>query len=920
MRRATKPFHWLLIAALALSPLTLAAPTVQAATETPAAPYVFAATADSKGEVAVEFQYPGTLAAGQSVDVLIGSSEGKQIEYKGKLTAGRKSLTIKGLREGESYSFNIKVSHNKEEIDSFAGQLILQIKRDENGNITAANVQLGDTMHRRLATTGEVSAMLNVNETESNGSFASANTLVAGDDLFGKISSSSDVDYFKVSFGTGGVARFWLGAVPDGTDYDIEVYDSANTLLRSSLKGSNSDEIITNLPVTAGSTYYVKVKGYNGTYNTNLSYNLQATHSTTPDTDSDSYERNDTFAGALTVQNNNSYLNANLHTGSDQDFYRFYVPLRSTFSLDLTNIPVGTDYDVSLYNASQGLVGYSQLSSNSNEQIQMTLDPGYYYAKVYPYTGASTANYTLSLKTKTIPVILFPGIGGSQLMANGELTWFNLWDALLINAPLKNNLELVPACSGCTGVVQKNSGVTVTPNLNHYGLEGITYLSSVQLDLASYYRDLISDLTQAGYVPGKTLYGFPYDWRLDNRAHQQRLTDTINQALSTSGATKVQAVAHSMGGLVMKDYLLNQPAMTTKIDQVTTVGTPFLGAALASKALAFGGYNFGIPIVFDSTGEAISKNAPAVYQLAPSAEYEKQIKAQLGRSAYRYIDIWGNTTDYTHAQLNAKYPNSALAGLADTRHGQWDLSYPGVKQHHIIGDAQSTVTAYNYWEMKDIFHWFYLEYVMAKGDGTVPLLSANKPGTNASFYYSSADHVALVKDQATRTKIVNIVKGQPNISVAGIRTSAASELLPELTAQSLTGTPESFSNMTVELKNKKTGLTETVKFYADGTLDAEHSTASLQPQAARLQDGKQNLQFFINKFTDYDIVVKSDDGTEFIVAKYDIAETGTHDRYVYGNLQNQTSAPLTIRQTTGNTAVYQGANAVQGQPLHMAGE
>lgn len=97
------------------------------------------------------------------------------------------------------------------------------------------------------------------------------------------------------------------------------MYDAANTLLRSSLRGSNTDEIITNLPVTAGSTYYVKVTGYNGIYNTNLSYNLQATHSNAPDASSDPYGRNDSFTGALTVQNTSS-LNANLHTGSDQDY------------------------------------------------------------------------------------------------------------------------------------------------------------------------------------------------------------------------------------------------------------------------------------------------------------------------------------------------------------------------------------------------------------------------------------------------------------------------------------------------------------------------------------------------------------------------------------------------------------------------
>jgi pimeloyl-ACP methyl ester carboxylesterase len=917
--------QWLLALALLISPF---APRItQASAEEP---FVFQSVIGPDGKLEVEFVYLADLAPTERVELLIGEKDSKEV-LRQKITKRGQAVKVKGVTHDQPYVFNLKVTDVKkgktskvtqasyEETASYAGELVVRVKQDGSGRFLSSHVQMGAVAEHRSfgITEGEMSAFLVTYEAESNDSYATANTLIPGDDLYGKIGASGDVDFYKISFGTSGVAHFWLGGIPSNTDYDLYVYDQNFNQIAYSIRGSNYDEVITGKAVAAGQTYYVKVIGYNGTFDSNNYYDLRVTNSASPAFNADAYEINDTFEGATSVGNTMTVY-GNLHTATDVDYYRIHVPLRSSFTLGLSAIPSGTDYDVAVYDGGQNRIGSSVKASNASESIQLTLNPGDYYIKVYPYSGSSDLKYRLDVTTNTIPVILVPGIGGSQLMANGDLTWFNIWDALLINQPLRYNLPLKPACEGCTGVVQKNSDVTITVNDNNYGLEGIAFLTQYELGVASYYNNFINDLKRAGYVPGKTLFGFPYDWRLDNRAHQALFTNKVNAALSASGASKVQVVAHSMGGLVVKDYLLQNPGMAGKFDQVITAGTPFLGAAKATKALAFGGDNFGVPILMESTGEMVAEHSPAVYQLAPSQEYENQVRARYGRATYRYVDLFGQTTDYTHAQLNAKYPNQALAGLADTRHSEWDFSYAGVKQYHLVGDTVDTITAYNYWVMKDVFHWFHLEYVMAKGDGTVPLLSAEKPGSaSAVIFYTNDDHGGLVKSQSARTKLLNLLKGDPNAPVSGVRTEADTDMMGALTSNSLTADAASFQNMTVEVHNLKTGETGYVRFRSDGTLDQENSTASLMPQIAKLEDGTYNLQFFLNKYDDSQVVVKSVDGTEFITVTYDLTDSGAENRFYYGKLKNSAIAPITFTKQGGVTSVSQGGTTIRGQSFHM---
>lgn len=111
-------------------------------------------------------------------------------------------------------------------------------------------------------------------ETESNNTFATADVVNQDDTIYGKISSTSDVDIYKVTFAVAGTANFWLGDIPSGKDYDLYVYNESGQQLGVS-SGTSSSELISFQTIGA-TTYYFKVVGSDGDYDTNNQYKVRS--------------------------------------------------------------------------------------------------------------------------------------------------------------------------------------------------------------------------------------------------------------------------------------------------------------------------------------------------------------------------------------------------------------------------------------------------------------------------------------------------------------------------------------------------------------------------------------------------------------------------------------------------------------------
>lgn len=103
-------------------------------------------------------------------------------------------------------------------------------------------------------------------ETESNNTRGTANITYDDYDNYGKISSNSDIDYWKFSFGTTGMANIYLGNIPSGCNFNLHLYSSSGTLMAYSANSSNSAELV-KCRVVSGITYYAKISSSSGSSN-----------------------------------------------------------------------------------------------------------------------------------------------------------------------------------------------------------------------------------------------------------------------------------------------------------------------------------------------------------------------------------------------------------------------------------------------------------------------------------------------------------------------------------------------------------------------------------------------------------------------------------------------------------------------------
>lgn len=117
------------------------------------------------------------------------------------------------------------------------------------------------------------------------------------------------------------------------------------------------------------------------------------------------------------------------------------------------------------------------------------------------------------------------------------------------------------------------------------------------------------------------LFVFPYDWRLDNAENAERLGKYVDLIMKQMPDVEdVDIVAHSMGGLVSRRYILENPG---KVNRLITIATPFLGAPKAIYTMYSGdlddwGLNFVTP--FDKA-KRLSRHMPALHQLMPNKGY-----------------------------------------------------------------------------------------------------------------------------------------------------------------------------------------------------------------------------------------------------------------------------------------------------------
>lgn len=94
------------------------------------------------------------------------------------------------------------------------------------------------------------------------------------------------------------------------------------------------------------------------------------------------------------------------------------------------------------------------------------------------------------------------------------------------------------------------------------------------------YDNLVASFKKNGYVKDVNLFEFPYEWRNSNVITAGLLKQKISEIVGSTKVSKVDLVAHSMGGLVSRYYIQSEDYQDN-IDQLITLGTPHKGSPKA---------------------------------------------------------------------------------------------------------------------------------------------------------------------------------------------------------------------------------------------------------------------------------------------------------------------------------------------------
>lgn len=344
------------------------------------------------------------------------------------------------------------------------------------------------------------------------------------------------------------------------------------------------------------------------------------------------------------------------------------------------------------------------------------------------------------------PVVVLPGILGSRLVhePTGQVVWGaftngaadpnNPADARLIAHPMA---EGVPLADLRDDVRPDGALDRVKVNVLGIPVELNAYLDIMATLGVGGYRD--QQLALAGAVDyGEAHYTcsqFAYDWRRDiaesARALHEAVTLSAEYAAFVRGQTdpvRVELVAHSMGGLVARYYLMYGTAELPEegplppptwagakyVRRLIMIGTPNAGSALSVRELVKGKQ---IGPFLPTYSAALLGTMPAIYELMPRTRHAAVIDEQ--GAAVDLFDPanwerygWGLADPDAAGELRALLPDApddaarrriAMDHLAkclrraERLHEALDVPADppeGVTIHLIAGDAEATASRF----------------------------------------------------------------------------------------------------------------------------------------------------------------------------------------------------------------------------------
>ncbi len=274
------------------------------------------------------------------------------------------------------------------------------------------------------------------------------------------------------------------------------------------------------------------------------------------------------------------------------------------------------------------------------------------------------------------------------------------------------------------------------------------------------YDNLTQTLVANGYASGVTLFTLPYNWTKTNVQTVDLLKEKIQEIKSICNCSRVDIIAHSMGGLIAQQYLQSDD-YGNDVDQIIFVGTPHLGAPLAyptwegGEVRMFGSILDGIFKAFLNAGarqlgyenlvDFIHSQVVSVGELLPTL--------------HNYLSRNGTELTYPDGYPRNIFLENLIATVgrivdldSTLIHIQADNKANNTIESYSVGDPSGTVV----WE-----HGRPLHSVSTVGDGTVPHWSSQ---IFSAKIIENTDHTKMVS-AASSYIFEELNKKEPSVTI-----------------------------------------------------------------------------------------------------------------------------------------------------------
>ena len=364
--------------------------------------------------------------------------------------------------------------------------------------------------------------------------------------------------------------------------------------------------------------------------------------------------------------------------------------------------------------------------------------------------GASATAAMLACKVKSRPSILanpllpplvfIPGIKGSVLSdTHGNVRWLNVWQALGLSSA---DLSL-PA--RWNGEVQERDALVATGPLGAVG-----------------WHEIYAPFLYWASASRRVFRPFAYDWRRDNLETADKFVEYLEKISRENGGSRVQVVAHSMGGLITFLALNRRPDL---FHSVLFAGVPF-GASISFLEDMHAGTSTGLNSRILSPQVLFTFASP--YTLLPTDPKESGL---VGANGEHIVHDWFSADDWARQKLGIfAASGSNVVTAAQQEHlgkaldrarafrksliCEESVSYPPIAV--LAGDALPTLMTAKRDGPLAVKGWDFVSEPKKSGDNRVAFETAVPPlGVPYSIFKSSRSHEDLLNDTSQVAMILS---------------------------------------------------------------------------------------------------------------------------------------------------------------------